>query len=315
MVIAGQNKDLEHQKEMRSKEKILIYAFGFILLSLVFTVFIFWKNSKERKKYVEEISQARTHLAQKNKEVTDSINYAKRIQAAILPSTKMLNANLQKSFVLYLPKDIVAGDFYWTERVGNTILFAVADCTGHGVPGAMVSVVCNNALNNVIKQNKIVNPGEILDQTTELVLTQFAKPEERGVSDGMDIALCSYDMDSKILSYSGANTPLWIVRKEQVIEYKATRQPVGKYAKRINFETHQIEVEKDDMIYLSSDGFADQFGGDKEKKFMKKNFKELLVQISLKPLISQSKELQNAFENWSDSYEQVDDICVMGVKV
>lgn len=314
-VIDGQNKDLEYQKELRNKEKILLYAFGFILITLVFTVFVFWKNSKERKKYVDEIDKAKLRLTQKNKEVTDSINYAKRIQAAILPSTSILKSYLKESFVLYIPKDIVAGDFYWTEKVGDTVLFAVADCTGHGVPGAMVSVVCNNALNNTIKQNHITDPGKILDKTTDLVLKQFETSEDGIVRDGMDIALCSFDLKTRKLRYSGANTPLWIVRNDEVIEVKATRQPVGKYSKRINFVTHNVEVQENDMLYMSSDGFADQFGGSKGKKFMKKHFKELLVQVSKSPLNQQSQELHNAFETWRDSYEQVDDICVMGIKI
>lgn len=314
VIIESQDKDLKHQKEVRSKEKILLYAFGFILVTLIFTVFIFWKNSKERKKYVEEINKAKVRLSQKNKEVTDSINYAKRIQAAILPSPAILNSYLKESFVLYLPKDIVAGDFYWAEKVDDTILFAVADCTGHGVPGAMVSVVCNNALNNTIKQNNITDPGQILDQTTDLVLKQFETSEDAEVRDGMDIALCSFNLKTKKLRYSGANTPLWIVRDDEIIEVKATRQPVGKYSKRTNFVSHEVEVREDDILYLSSDGFADQFGGSKGKKFMKKHFKELLIQVAKFPLNQQSEKLKEAFNTWSDSYEQVDDICVMGIK-
>ena len=261
-----------------------------------------------------EIETARTNLEYKNREITDSINYAKRIQAAILPSEKILNSHLNEAFVLYIPKDIVAGDFYWTERVGDTILFAVADCTGHGVPGAMVSVICHNALNTTIKQMGITDPGKILDETTRLVLGQFEKSEEE-VRDGMDIALCSFNIKSRELKYAGANTPLWIVRGNETLKYKATRQPVGNHTDRTDFESNTIPVEKGDTIYLSSDGYTDQFGGEKGKKFLNKRFRELLVRISGKPIHTQAGLLHDAFYNWKQAYEQVDDVCVMGVRV
>jgi len=208
----------------------------------------------------------------------------------------------------------VAGDFYWTQQVKDTILFAVADCTGHGVPGALVSVVCNNALNNSIKQFNKISPGEILDKTTDLVIRQFEKSDEQ-VQDGMDIALCAFNTKTRILSYAGANTPLWIVRGEEIIEFKANRQPVGNYSTRRNFDTVEIVVQENDMIYLSSDGFADQFGGEKAKKFKKKQFRSLLIKISNLPLAQQKIELENAIKIWMGKTEQIDDICVMGIRI
>lgn len=328
LIIEGQKKDLELQEALRSQEKNLIYALGVILLSLIASTFVFWRNNRQKRKYNQElktknskikqinleIDHARLNLEHKNQEITDSINYAKRIQAAILPSQKTLGSHLNEAFVLYLPKDIVAGDFYWTERIGDTILFAVADCTGHGVPGAMVSVICHSALNTAIKQNGLTDPGEILDLTTDLVLEQFERSEEE-VKDGMDIALCSFNVKTRSLKFAGANTPLWIVRGEEIVKFKANRQPVGKYQNRTAFTSQDVEIQKGDIIYLSSDGYTDQFGGEKGKKFLKKRFRELLIRISKKPIQTQSNLLLKAFEDWRQHYDQVDDVCVMGVKV
>jgi serine phosphatase RsbU (regulator of sigma subunit)/tetratricopeptide (TPR) repeat protein len=313
-VIKGQHKGLIFQEKIRDKEKNLRVAFGIILLSLLSTVFVFWKNSKERKKHVAEITESKKILNIKNIEITDSINYAKRIQTAILPSPRLIKENLSSSFVMYMPKDIVAGDFYWTKKINDTILFAVADCTGHGVPGALVSVVCNNALNTVVEKNDIIEPGLILDKTTVLVQHQFSKTDEL-VRDGMDIALCALNYDTMTLNYSGANNPLWIVREGDLIEYKSTRQPVGNYEKLTAFKTNTIQLKKGDMLYLSTDGYADQFGGEKGKKFMKKNFKDLLEVVSKFPIGKQKEKLKEAFNEWLSDYDQVDDVCVMGIRV
>lgn len=329
LIIEEKQKDLDHQAQLRSREKYLIYALGVILLSLIITVFVFWRNSRQRKKYTEtlklknseiervntQIDLARINLELKNQEITDSINYAKRIQAAILPSEKTLAEYLHKAFVLYLPKDIVAGDFYWTEKVGNHIIFAVADCTGHGVPGAMVSVICHNALNSTTKQLGLTDPGEILDETTRLVLAQFEKSEEE-VRDGMDIALCSFDTESRTLKYAGAHTPLWLVRSNgTILKFEATRQPVGNHTKREKFKSNTIEIQKGDVIYLSSDGYTDQFGGDKGKKFMSKRFKELLIEAAQRPITEQRELLYDRFQIWKSTFDQVDDVCLLGVRV
>lgn len=328
LVIEEKQKDLDHQAELRGKEKYLIYSLALILISLLIVVVVFWRNNKQRKKYNEtltlkneeieqaslQIEQARANLELKNQEVTDSINYAKRIQAAILPSQKTLETYLKSTFVIYHPKDIVAGDFYWTERVGDTVLFAVADCTGHGVPGAMVSVICHNALNTVINQLQLTDPGKILDETTKIVLGQFEKSEDE-VRDGMDIALCAFNETTRKLTYAGANTPLWIVRNGEPIKYSATKQPVGNYRKRVPFKTEKIPIEKDDMIYLTSDGFMDQFGGEKGKKFLNTRFKLLLTQLYSLPISVQEQKMNEAFFDWKGLYDQVDDVCVLGLSV
>ncbi len=328
VVIAHQQKDLDFQAALRKKERSLIFALGFILLSLIGAVIVFWRNSRQRKKYNEElrlknseikqanseINEARLKLEHKNKETTDSINYAKRIQAAILPSKRTLASHLNEAFVMYLPKDIVAGDFYWTERIGDNVLFAVADCTGHGVPGAMVSVICHNALNATIRRLGLSDPGEILDETTKIVLRQFEKSEEQ-VNDGMDIALCSFNAKTREFKYSGANTPLWIVRNDEVFKHNATRQPVGNYRNMEKFESTVIPIEKGDTIYLSSDGYIDQFGGEKGKKFLNKRFKDLLIKVARKPVNEQAAILHTTIQSWKSTYDQVDDVCVLGARL
>ncbi|MFK8036883.1 MAG: SpoIIE family protein phosphatase [Crocinitomicaceae bacterium] len=327
LIISSQAEELALEAQIQRDEDKLVYGVGVVLLGLIGVIFAFWRHNQQRKKYTLELyaknneieivnsslNQAQQVLTVKNDEIMDSITYAKRIQAAILPSEKYLHQSLKEAFVLYLPKDIVAGDFYWTEQVGDTILFAVADCTGHGVPGAMVSVICNNALNDTIKLKAITDPGEILDNTTDIVLNQFEKSEE-DVKDGMDIGICAFNRTTRTLKFAGANIPLWLVRNNELKEIKATRQPVGRFSKRRKFVTHEVSIQNNDMIYMSSDGYADQFGGVKNKKFMKKNFKNLLAKVSNKSLNEQSKHIHDVFLEWKSGNEQVDDICVMGVK-
>ena len=327
ITLIAQQKNLKLQNQVKKGRQKLMLILAVIVGSLVFAVVLFWRNTVQKRKFVQtlhhknnqirtvnsDLQKAQIVLTQKNDEITDSITYAKRIQAAILPSQNLLKATLENAFVLYLPKDIVAGDFYWTEQVKDKVLFAVADCTGHGVPGAMVSVICNSALNASIKNDGLTSPGKILDNTTEIVLSQFSKSEE-DVKDGMDIALCTFDKKKQILEYAGANIPLWIVRDNEVIEIKATRQPIGKYVIRQAYKTHKIKIQDNDIIYLSSDGFADQFGGERNKKYMKKNFKALLLNMSKKTLAQQNELIGTVFVDWKAENEQVDDICVMGIK-
>ena len=256
----------------------------------------------DQKKVIEEIHE----------EVQDSIRYAKRIQSAILPPDKLIHEFLPNSFVLYKPKDIVAGDFYWMERIGNRVLFAAADCTGHGVPGAMVSVVCNNGLNRSVREYGLTDPGEILDKTREIVIDEFEKSEEE-VMDGMDIALCT--LEGNTLKYAGANNPLWIIRNNEIIEFKANKQPIGKFDLAQPFQTHTIELLKGDSFYIFSDGFVDQFGGERGKKFKPANLKKALLSIQGENMTAQKPLLDKVFEEWKSELEQVDDVCMIGVRI
>ncbi|MCB0408585.1 MAG: tetratricopeptide repeat protein [Flavobacteriales bacterium] len=326
--------DKEHEKQLaieqeaKEKQQVITYATaGGLGLVGIFLIFVFnrlqvTKRQKniieEQKQAVEEQKQivetAHHELEEKNQEILDSINYAKRIQNAILPPQKVVKEFLQESFILYKPKDIVAGDFYWLEHKENKVLFAACDCTGHGVPGAMVSVVCNNGLNRSVREYNLTDPGKILDKTREIVIQEFEKSEEE-VKDGMDIALCS--LQGNTLHYAGANNPLWIIRKgaEEIEEIKADKQPIGKYAEPTPYTTHKIELQKGDTIYIFSDGYADQFGGEKGKKFKAANFKKLLLSIQNETIEQQRELINQAFEEWKGDLEQLDDVCVIGVKI
>jgi len=258
------------------------------------------------------VESAHDELEEKNQEIMDSIVYAKRIQSAILPPAKLVKEYLQESFILYKPKDVVAGDFYWMEHKDGKVLFAAADCTGHGVPGAMVSVVCNNALNRSVREHGLTDPGEILNKTREIVVAEFEKSEEE-VKDGMDIALCS--IEGMKLQYAGAYNPLWIIRNGEVIETQGNKQPIGQFDNPEPYKTHSINLEKGDTIYIFSDGYVDQFGGEKEKKFKAKAFRELLLSIQDKAMEEQKKSIDEAFETWKGDLEQIDDVCVIGIRV
>lgn len=304
-------------KAEKQKNYILISGLAVvaILLLLLFNRF---KTIAKQKKVIEDqkktVEVAFKELDIKNREVLDSITYAKRIQTAILPADKIVKEFLKDSFILFKPKDIVAGDFYWMEQLEDTILFAAADCTGHGVPGAMVSVICNNGLNRSVREYALTDPGKILDKTREIVIQEFEKSED-DVMDGMDIALCS--LKGLHLSYSGANNPLWIIKKDsnKITEIKADKQPVGIFQSPNSFTTHHVDLEKGDTIYIFSDGYRDQFGGEKDKKFKTINFKKLILSMQGESMERQRTIINETFENWKGDREQIDDICIIGVRV
>ena len=309
---------LAHQKEVleqgKTQRNIVIYAVSIgLVLVLIFCIFLInrFRITRSQKEVIE---LQKLTVETKNKEIVDSINYAQRIQSAILPPGQKIENLLPESFVLYLPKDIVAGDFYWVEQIENQTIFAVADCTGHGVPGAMVSVVCHNALNRTIREFMLKEPGTILDKTNELVEEAF-EASEGAVKDGMDIALCSIDKDKQKLYYAGANNPLWIIRNKELIEVKADKQPIGSYNERRPFVTHQLPIQKDDVIYLFSDGIADQFGGVEGKKFKYRRLKELLLELHQKPMKEQASLIEETHLNWRGELDQLDDVCLMGLRV
>ena len=316
--LAKTKKQIQHKADLEreaNKRYILIAGIGFLLLLGGLGLWAFFQKKKDNriiKANKAEVDLAYEKLEEKNNDILDSINYAKRIQSALLPTDKTVKKSLKESFILYLPKDIVAGDFYWLEKKEDTTLFAVADCTGHGVPGAMVSVICNNGLNRSVREHQIIKPSKILDKTREVVVKEFAKSSE-DILDGMDIALCS--IKGNKLNYAGANNPLIVIRNKEVIEVKADRQPIGAYMKTHDFTNHSLEIQKDDMIYLFTDGYADQFGGEKNKKYRLKNQIKLLSKISIKPIDEQERILKEEFVSWKGSEDQLDDVCVMGIRV
>ncbi|MBL4752858.1 MAG: tetratricopeptide repeat protein [Flavobacteriales bacterium] len=304
--------------EEQEKQYIIIGSVSSGLGSVVlFSIFLFNRFQVTRKQKTvieaqkEEVDRAYNSLEEKNKEITDSINYAQRIQAAILPPDRMVKKYLTDSFVLYKPKDIVAGDFYWMEPVGDQIIFAVADCTGHGVPGAMLSMLCNNALNRSVREYGLTDPGKILDKTREIVIAEFEKSDEH-VKDGMDISLCT--LNGNKLQFAGAYNLLWIVRNKEVIELKGDRQPIGNSDDPKPFTTHSFDLKKGDLFYIFSDGYLDQFGGVKGKKLKVKAFREILLRMVDKPMPEQKVLMDEAFEKWRGDLEQIDDVCIIGVK-
>jgi serine phosphatase RsbU (regulator of sigma subunit) len=262
-----------------------------------------------------ELKNAFEEIEEKNREITASITYALRIQTAILPQQKTVKRYLENSFILYKPKDIVAGDFYWMETVNDLILFAACDCTGHGVPGAMVSVVCHNALNRAVREFSLTQPAEILDKTAEIVIENFSKSEE-DIKDGMDISLCAYNPKTKTIQWAGANNPLWLLQNGELIETKADKQPIGMHDNYKPFTNHQYKLNTGDSIYIFTDGFADQFGGEcGQKKLTKKRFKELIISIQDRSLCDQGIELENFINEYKKGVEQIDDILIIGFKV
>lgn len=245
-------------------------------------------------------------------EIESSVRYARRIQETILPPSALVNKLLPDSFVLYKPKDIVAGDFYWVEQKDDCVMVAVADCTGHGVPGAMVSVICNNHLNRHLHMYSVTDPGKLLEMTRQTLVSEFEKSDVN-VQDGMDISLLCFSQGR--ISWSGANNPLWIIRDGALMECQPDKQPVGKFAMAAPFNTHVVEGKKGDMLYIFSDGYADQFGGPQGKKFKTKQLRKLLLQVSSLPVLKQRSIINETFESWRGKMEQVDDVCIMGIRI
>jgi tetratricopeptide (TPR) repeat protein/serine phosphatase RsbU (regulator of sigma subunit) len=310
----------EHEKQMavaaekEQKQKVISVAVGTgLLLVLLFAVFVV-KRLQLTRKQKSIIGHQKDLVDEKQKEILASITYAKRLQEAILPPEDFVKEHFPDSFILYKPKDIVAGDFYWMEKIGDVVLIAVADCTGHGVPGAMVSVVCSNALNRAVFEFGITEPGKILDKTRELVLETFAK-SDKDVKDGMDISLAAVNTQSLEIKWAGANNPLWYIENSGFKEITANKQPIGSSINPQPFTTHTLKLGKGDMFFLFTDGYADQFGGDKGKKFKSKPIKELLVQNAGLPVSAQKEKLEQVFSEWKINIEQVDDVCILGVRL
>lgn len=310
-----EKKDVENASAIK-RQRIVTWSIGIgLLMVIIFSIFLY-KRFLLTQKQKHIIEEQKKIVDEKNTEILDSITYAKRLQDAILPPIKIIQQQFPDSFVLFKPKDIVAGDFYWFEQINELTLFAAADCTGHGVPGAMVSVVCSNALNRAVKEFGITEPGKILDKVRELVVETFQK-SETDVKDGMDISLCCYNKKTNQLQWAGANNPLWIVKQTgvELTEYKASKQPIGKVDNPTPFATHSITLQKNDSIFLFTDGFSDQFGGPKGKKFKYSQFKESLIEINSMPMNEQAAQLNSRIENWKGVLEQVDDILVIGIRI
>lgn len=264
----------------------------------------------------DAIQEQKNTLEEKNKEITDSINYAKSIQKALIPSEEKFNSHFKDSFVLLKPKDIVSGDFYWIYETDNIVFYATADCTGHGVPGGFMTMLGLSFLNDIIEVKNIRNPAEVLNLLRDKIVTALKQSGNIGENkDGMDICLCCINKQTKELTYAAAHNDLYIIRNNDLHEYKADKQPCGFYHENKSFTAHTIQLEEGDCIYTFTDGFADQFGGYNGKKFRYKQFEELLLKNASLPFGEQKHILKTTIDTWRGALEQVDDILVIGVKI
>jgi serine phosphatase RsbU (regulator of sigma subunit) len=316
-----QEAELEKKVEQLNKNKIVTYSIaGGTILVLLLLVVVYsryqlkQKANKQLEEQKKEIIIQRDEISLKNKEITDSINYARKIQDALLPSKENVAALFPESFVLYLPKDIVSGDFFWTDEKDGRKMIAAADCTGHGVPGGFMSVLGMDKLSEASQSCE--DPAQMLNYLNIFIKKALQQNSEEGSRDGMDITICALDPKAGTLKYAGANRPLWLLQNNEIKEIAPDKTAIGGHtAGNYQFKVNEIKVNKGDLMYLFSDGFSDQFGGDKKKKLMTKGFKEVLKRASALPVKQQKDFLLNYFTEWRGGLEQVDDVLVIGIRV
>lgn len=275
-------------------------------------VYAMWTHTSTIDKARGLITLQKNEIENRNKDITDSITYARHLQEALLPPVTEMREVFPASEVYYRPKAIVAGDFYWMEKNGDRVYIAAADCTGHGVPGAMVSVVCSGALTRSVREFNLSGTGPILDKTRELIIETFGKSSS-SVNDGMDISLLCVDRSSGKVTWSGANNSLWMISGEELQVVKADKQPVGRNEHHRAFATHEVNVQPGSTVYLFTDGLADQFGGPDGKKFKYKRISDFLIEHRNLPVHQRMEKLEGAFLAWKGNLEQVDDICIIAL--
>ncbi len=354
-VIASNNNNVWNSKPVTYRFTIIPPIWQrpwFLIMSLILiiTLIVLFIKIREKKlvkekeilekkvvERTEEVVQKGEEIERKNKDIIDSITYAKRIQDAILPSDKLFTAELKHTFVLFNPKDIVSGDFYWFFKKDNKSLFAAVDCTGHGVPGAFMSIVGYNLLDKIVGEKGITAPDNILNQLNKGISETLRQDVDSvSIKDGMDISLCCFNPETKQLDFAGAYNPLYIITKNNLkvidgeqltpsmidenglmlYEIKANRFPIGNYTEESkDFSKHSFNLHKGDIVYLFSDGFADQFGGEKGKKFRYKQFKQLLLSVNAEPMDKQKEIIQTTFNNWKGDLEQIDDVIIIGSRL
>jgi serine phosphatase RsbU (regulator of sigma subunit) len=334
-MISEQEGKIKIQLATLEKQKIILYFILFVLLLVSFLGYYIYRSYKIKKEanikleeknrtislQKDEIEKQRDlaaaqrdQIAYQKKHITDSIMYALRIQTALIPSLELFSDKLEH-FVLYKPLAIVSGDFYWVSRQDNMQVIIAADCTGHGVPGAFMSMLGVTMLNEIVNGKHITMPDQIIENLRQGIIKSLKQvAEEDSIKDGMDIAVCVIDFDNNTLWYAGANNPLYLVRGGELIHYRPDKMPVAIYYKMIPFTLQKIELQKGDAFYIFSDGFSDQFGGPKQKKFMSMQLKETLVAMSGRPMLKQGERLNEIFEEWRGDNSQVDDVTVIGVR-
>jgi len=305
--VDDENAELTVQKEKLAAEKLKVDD----------KVKKLWSQSMAIHKEKERINELKIEIEHKHKEIIDSVNYAKRIQEAILPDKKEITSFLTNSFILFKPRDIVSGDFYWFSHKNGRSIIAAVDCTGHGVPGAFMSMIGNTLLNQIVNEKGITDPAQILNSLNEEINASLKQTQQDSDSrDGMDVAICSFDTAKSEVQYAGANRPMYFVKNGILEETKANKFPIGglDYDVPKVFTTHTFQLEKEHTIYIATDGFADQFSPD-DKKLMTKKFKETLVSINQKSMEEQKDYLDSFIDEWKGNMEQTDDILVIGVRV
>jgi len=312
--IGQQGEKIVLQAEAIQKQKIIILA-AIIALVLVFgLVYFIWINYRNKKRANELLRAQRDQIAYQKKHITDSIDYAEKIQRAILPSLELFTDKLEH-FVLFKPRDIVSGDFYWVEQVGGKYVIITADCTGHGVPGAFMSMLGVSLLNEIILTKRITRPDEILNTLRSKIIEALKQEKGSVLKDGMDMTVCLLNPQSNVLLFSGANNPLYHIRKGELIQIKGDKMPVAIHEIMNPFTLHELTLEKGDAFYTFSDGYADQFGGPLQKKFLARNLRKLLLSIQDTPMIDQGGILDQTFEEYRKDLEQIDDVVVTGVRI
>lgn len=275
------------------------------------------KSKKKLEEYNRTIGKINEELHQKNKDITDSIDYASRIQRSIIPAPEELTDHFKSGFVVYKPKDIVSGDFYWFHQVSEKKCFvAVVDCTGHGVPGAFMSLIGHTLLDEIVIEKGICSPAQILTELNKMIIS-LLKKQGSGVNDGMDMALCYFDGEEKTVTFAGAFNPLIVVRNQKSRILKANRFPIGgvHHDADRQFKEQEIDIQPGDRFYLFSDGYIDQFGGDRGKKFMMKRLYPVLENMNGTPMNKQKEVIEAEFTKWKGSHEQVDDVTFIGIEI
>ena len=299
------------------QQRIIIYFFIFGLFSVLSLVVLLIRQNNQRKKANSELAQKNTLITEQKKEITDSIQYASRIQHALLPPGDYIDTLIPERFIVYFPRDIVSGDYFWITEKNRKVICVSADCTGHGVPGAFMSMLGIAFLNEILSKQDEFHTDEILNDLRSHVIKSLHQTGKEGESqDGMDVALYIIDLEKMKLEYSGANISLYLFRNSELIEFKADKMPIGIHVKsEIPFTRHNLDIVKNDMLYTHTDGYPDQFGGPHQKKFMVRNFKNVLSEIHNRPVEDQKETLIKTFNDWKNGFAQVDDVLVVGVRI
>jgi tetratricopeptide (TPR) repeat protein len=320
----------QHQLEATAQKQQAYFLYGGLGLALLFGGFIFnrFRVTSKQKGIIEqqkgkvettlqEVEHQKEIIEEAHKEITDSIDYAERIQRSFLATKEILDTNLKDYFVFFKPKDVVSGDFYWADLLSNgTFALVNADSTGHGVPGAIMSILNISSIEGAIKEGA-TTPHEIFNKTRKSIIKRLQKDgSPEGGKDGMDASIVCFDFENKKLTYTAAQNPIWIIRDGNLTEIKPEKMPIGKHQfDHMPFEGGEFNMQKGDQIYTLTDGFQDQFGGPKGKKFMVKKMREYVLSISHLPMTEQHQKLNEAFSDWKGEVEQVDDVCVIGIKI